>query len=113
MARKKRTDQKLLSALESELAKKRIASQKKTPLDDLCEKLAKNPNRKISQEQFAMMLQVHPSVVSRLRTRGILSQEGIWIIWLSEYRAYHKGLRAGRRGSGYYPGNYGTDSEGD
>jgi hypothetical protein len=54
-----------------------------------------------SQEDFSRLVGSNPSVISRLLGRHILTPAMPWRIWFLQFDAYHKGLGAGRRGSGY------------
>ena len=54
-----------------------------------------------SQEQFATLVGLDPSRISRMLARRVLTPALPWRIWVIQYISYMKGLAAGRRGSGY------------
>jgi hypothetical protein len=56
----------------------------------------------ITQEEFARLVGLDPSRISRLVARRILTPAMPWRIWAIQLTSYMKGVDAGRRGSGYF-----------
>lgn len=54
-----------------------------------------------TQEEFARYLKQDPSQISRLLSRRVLTPALPWRLWVLQWAAYHQGVAAGRRGSGY------------
>src|SRR5258706_3685279 len=54
-----------------------------------------------SQEEFARLVHVDPSQISRALARGILTPALPWRLWSIQWISYHVGVAAGRRGTGY------------
>jgi hypothetical protein len=55
-----------------------------------------------NQAEFARYVGCDPAVINRLCKREVLTPGTTGLIWMREYFAYHKGVNAGRRGSGYF-----------
>jgi hypothetical protein len=55
----------------------------------------------VSQEEFARLVDVDHSRISRLLARRILTPAMPWRIWFLQFTAYQMGVAAGRKGSGY------------
>jgi hypothetical protein len=56
----------------------------------------------VSQEEFARLMNIDPSRISRLLARRILQPGMPWRVWFIQFDAYMKGVIAGRKGSGYF-----------
>jgi hypothetical protein len=69
-------------------------------LEKLLARVVADPKTRFSQEDFARLLDIAPSTVSRMCARGILPSTASLAVWLASYRSYHQGVAAGRRGSG-------------
>ena len=80
-----------------------MPKKKKTDADieALLLKSLDDPETKVSEANFARIIGVDRSVISRLCTRGVLSENYFLRAWILQLIAYYKGLAAGVRGSGY------------
>lgn len=70
-------------------------------LNALLLKSLDHPETKVSEADFARIVGKDRSVISRLRTRGVLSETNELRICIIQIVSYYKGLAAGVRGSGY------------
>lgn len=67
----------------------------------LLEELVDDPHQEISQAQFARIMGVDRSVISRLCERRVLAPGVGFQVWYHSMTAYGIGYKSGRKASGY------------
>jgi len=56
----------------------------------------------MTQEEFADLVNIDPSRISRLLARRVLTPGLPWRCWFLQFHAYQTGVSLGRKGSGYF-----------